>query len=91
MTLPFVGTWKLVSQHMLFPDGKRELARGENPDGILMYDTLLQFFDLFALWIFANATGGKNEHTATAQEKKPMIDHDLWKMQMGKRLLSSYD
>src|SRR3954470_2277740 len=38
MPLPFIGTWKLVSQHTLFPDGRVELARGENPDGILMYD-----------------------------------------------------
>lgn len=38
MPSPFVGTWKLVSQHILFPDGRIELARGKNPDGILMYD-----------------------------------------------------
>src|SRR4051794_126938 len=39
MQSPFAGTWRLVSQHALYPDGRIELARGENPDGIIMYDT----------------------------------------------------
>ena len=38
MDSPFPGTWLLVSQHSLYPDGRREPSRGENPAGILMYD-----------------------------------------------------
>lgn len=38
MTSPFVGTWRLVSQHSLYPDGRTEPSRGDNADGILMYD-----------------------------------------------------
>jgi hypothetical protein len=39
MPPPFAGTWRLVSQHSLYPDGRREPSRGENADGIIMYDT----------------------------------------------------
>lgn len=35
---PFVGTWKLVSQHTHFPDGRIEASRGEGAIGVLMYD-----------------------------------------------------
>jgi hypothetical protein len=35
-----VGTWLLVSQHTLYPDGHTEPTRGDNPQGILMYDAL---------------------------------------------------
>lgn len=35
---PFVGTWRLVSQHSLYPDGRTEPSRGDNPDGIIIYD-----------------------------------------------------
>ncbi|MEO1288607.1 MAG: lipocalin-like domain-containing protein [Chloroflexota bacterium] len=35
-----IGTWRLISQETEFADGSREFARGENPDGILMYDAL---------------------------------------------------
>lgn len=38
MSSPFIGTWLLVSQHTLYPDGRREPSRGENPAGILIYD-----------------------------------------------------
>lgn len=38
MNSPFVGTWLLVSQHSLYPDGRREPSRGEGAVGILMYD-----------------------------------------------------
>jgi hypothetical protein len=33
-----VGTWLLVSQHTLMPDGTRVADRGEGAQGILMYD-----------------------------------------------------
>ncbi|NDJ53676.1 MAG: lipocalin-like domain-containing protein [Chloroflexi bacterium] len=33
-----VGTWRLVSQHTHYPDGTTIATRGENPDGILIYD-----------------------------------------------------
>jgi hypothetical protein len=36
---PFVGTWRLVSQHSLYPDGSREPSRGEHADGIIIYDS----------------------------------------------------
>src|SRR5215213_4791985 len=38
-TSPFVGTWRLVSQHSLYPDGSSEPSRGEDADGIIMYDS----------------------------------------------------
>ena len=38
MTPPFVGTWRLVSQHSLYPDGRVVPSRGDNADGIIMYD-----------------------------------------------------
>src|SRR5215203_4997039 len=38
MPTPFIGSWRLVSQHILFADGRIEPSRGENPDGIIMYD-----------------------------------------------------
>jgi len=33
-----IGTWRLISQETEFPDGHKEHTRGQNPDGILMYD-----------------------------------------------------
>ena len=33
-----IGTWRLISQHTEYPDGRIEITRGENPHGILMYD-----------------------------------------------------
>jgi hypothetical protein len=38
MPSPFVGTWRLVSQHSLYPDGTSKPSRGENPEGIIIYD-----------------------------------------------------
>lgn len=38
MSSPFVGTWRLVSQHSQYPDGTTEPSRGDNADGIIMYD-----------------------------------------------------
>jgi hypothetical protein len=38
MTPPFVGSWKLLSQHSLYPDGRVAPSRGDNAAGILMYD-----------------------------------------------------
>ena len=38
MPPPFVGTWRLLSQHSLYPDGRREPSRGEKAEGIIMYD-----------------------------------------------------
>ena len=38
MPTPFVGSWRLVSQHSLYPDGRIEPSRGEKADGIIMYD-----------------------------------------------------
>jgi hypothetical protein len=38
MTPPFVGSWKLLSQHSLYPDGRVEPSRGDNAEGIIMYD-----------------------------------------------------
>lgn len=38
MVNPFVGTWKLISQHTHFADGSTLPSRGSNPAGILMYD-----------------------------------------------------
>ena len=38
MSSPFVGTWRLVSQHSLYPDGSTEPSRGDGADGIIMYD-----------------------------------------------------
>ena len=38
MHAPFVGTWLLVSQHSVYPDGTTRPSRGENAAGILMYD-----------------------------------------------------
>ena len=38
MNSPFVGTWLLVSQHSVYPDGTTRPSRGENAAGILMYD-----------------------------------------------------
>jgi hypothetical protein len=35
---PFVGTWTLVSQHSLYPDGTTKPSRGDNAEGIIMYD-----------------------------------------------------
>lgn len=41
MTHPlFIGTWRLLSQGTQYPDGSIEPSRGENPQGILMYDAL---------------------------------------------------
>jgi hypothetical protein len=34
----FIGTWKLISQHTVTPDGQRIPTRGEHPAGVLMYD-----------------------------------------------------
>jgi len=34
----FVGSWRLVSQHSLYPDGRTFPSRGDGADGILMYD-----------------------------------------------------
>lgn len=34
-----IGTWRLISQHTEFPDSSIEATRGENPTGLLMYDT----------------------------------------------------
>jgi hypothetical protein len=34
----FVGTWRLVSQHTHFPDGRVVPSRGDGALGILMYD-----------------------------------------------------
>ena len=34
----FVGSWRLVSQHSLYPDGTKQPSRGENADGVIMYD-----------------------------------------------------
>jgi hypothetical protein len=36
----FVGTWLLVSQHTIYPDGRVEITRGEHPRGVLIYDAL---------------------------------------------------
>ena len=36
---PFIGTWKLISQHTHFPDGRNVPSRGEGAVGILTYDT----------------------------------------------------
>jgi hypothetical protein len=38
MPSPFVGTWRLVSQHSLYPDGTTKPSRGDNADGVIMYD-----------------------------------------------------
>ena len=38
MSSPFVGTWRLVSQHSLYPDGSTEPSRGDGADGIIIYD-----------------------------------------------------
>ena len=38
MLPPFVGTWRLVSQHSLYPDGHTVPSRGDNAEGIIMYD-----------------------------------------------------
>ncbi len=38
MQSPFIGTWLLVSQHTVFPDGSARPSRGEGATGILMYD-----------------------------------------------------
>lgn len=38
MPSPFVGTWRLVSQHTVYPDGTTVPSRGENPVGVIMYD-----------------------------------------------------
>jgi hypothetical protein len=38
MPSPFVGTWMLVSQHSLYPDGTTKPSRGDNAEGIIMYD-----------------------------------------------------
>jgi hypothetical protein len=35
-----IGTWLLVSQHTLYPDGHIEVNRGEQPRGVIMYDAL---------------------------------------------------
>jgi hypothetical protein len=34
----FVGTWKLVSQTALREDGSAAYPRGDNPQGVIMYD-----------------------------------------------------
>jgi len=33
----FIGTWRLQSFVVKYPDGNTEFGRGENPDGLLMY------------------------------------------------------
>jgi len=33
-----IGTWRLISQETEYADGHREYSRGNQPDGILMYD-----------------------------------------------------
>jgi hypothetical protein len=38
MPSPFVGTWQLVSQQTLYPDGTTVPSRGENAMGVIMYD-----------------------------------------------------
>lgn len=38
MDSTFIGTWLLVSQHSLYPDGRRQPSRGDQPAGILIYD-----------------------------------------------------
>jgi hypothetical protein len=38
MPPPFAGTWRLVSQHSLYPDGRTVPSRGDNADGIIIYD-----------------------------------------------------
>lgn len=35
---PFIGTWRLIDQLTLDADGGQTHSRGENPQGILMYD-----------------------------------------------------
>lgn len=35
---PFAGTWMLVSQHSLYADGATKPSRGDNAEGIIMYD-----------------------------------------------------
>jgi hypothetical protein len=40
MLASFVGTWLLLSQHTIYPDGRVEMTRGESPRGVLMYDAL---------------------------------------------------
>lgn len=36
----FVGTWRLISQHTHHPDGSITPSRGDNAEGILMYDAV---------------------------------------------------
>lgn len=38
MPPPFAGSWRLVSQHSLYPDGRTEPSRGDNAEGMIMYD-----------------------------------------------------
>ena len=38
MSSQFVGSWRLVSQHSLYPDGRTEPSRGDKADGIIQYD-----------------------------------------------------
>jgi hypothetical protein len=38
ITEQLIGTWRLLSQEQEFPDGRKEFTRGQNPDGILVYD-----------------------------------------------------
>lgn len=33
-----IGAWDLISQYIMYPDGRKVESRGENPIGILMYD-----------------------------------------------------
>ncbi len=40
MPPPFAGTWLLVSQHTIHPDGRVVVTRGEHPRGVIMYDDL---------------------------------------------------
>lgn len=37
VTEQLIGTWRIVSQETELADGTRRFARGEHPDGILMY------------------------------------------------------
>lgn len=37
---PIIGTWQLVSQHTVYPDGRVVVTRGDAPRGVLMYDAL---------------------------------------------------
>jgi hypothetical protein len=39
MQAKFIGTWRLVSQDSLYHDGRSMPSRGENPAGMLIYDS----------------------------------------------------